>query len=393
MLAKGTAISLIVVFTFVPALTLCFEKAMTKTRHKSLYPSFTKFGKGVQKATLPLVCIFVLILTPAYLAANSNSYYYGSSHIYGQNTKYGTDTAEIQESFGNKDTYVVLVPKGDKPHEQQLADDLKAIDGVESVTSYSETVGDVIPYEYLDADTLSKLESNNYSRLILSINATYEGDRTFGIVEQIRTTVANDYPDGSYVAGEGVSTYDLMDTVTNDMLKVNLVAILAVFIVLAITMKSIIVPIILVISIEAAIYVNIAIPYFTDQTVFYIAYLIISSVQLGATVDYAILFTNRYKENRATHSKHDSIVKTIDDVFVSVCTSGSVLACVGLLIYFMSTNGLLSQLGLFVGRGALISLFVVLFILPGLLSLFDRFVVKDNYKQKGILAERGLQNG
>ena len=169
-----------------------------------------------------------------------------------------------------------------------------------------------------------------------------------------------------------------MDPITSDMVKVNLLAIGAVFLVILLTSKSIFVPIVLVASIETAIWLNLSIPYFVDSNVFYIAYLIISSVQLGATVDYAILMTDRYKENRLQLEKKDAVVQTISDVTVSILTSGSALTVVGLLLGFFSTNGLLSQLGIFIGRGAIFSLTIVLLVLPGLLMIFDRLIIRNN---------------
>ena len=132
---------------------------------------------------------------------------------------------------------------------------------------------------------------------------------------------------------------------------------------------------ILVLSIETAIWINLSIPALSGSTVFYIAYLIISSIQLGATVDYAILMTDRYRENRGSQEKKDAVVHTIAQVLPSILTSGSALAMVGYLLGYISTNGLLAQLGVFIGRGALISLAVVVFVLPGMLYIFDRFVV------------------
>ena len=167
-----------------------------------------------------------------------------------------------------------------------------------------------------------------------------------------------------------------MKTVTADMVKVNLVAIGAVFLVLLFTMKSLILPVILVLSIETAIWINLSIPYFNDQTIFYIAYLIISSIQLGATVDYAILMTDRYKEMRQTCARKEAVIQTISAVSVSVLTSASVLTVVGFLLGFFSTHGLLSQLGYFLGKGTLCSLEIVLFVLPGLLFLFDKLIVQ-----------------
>ena len=195
--------------------------------------------------------------------------------------------------------------------------------------------------------------------------------------------IANQYyPDSYYLAGEGVSTYDLMDTITADTLKVNFIAIAAVFLVLLFSFRSIGLPIVLVLGIETAIWINLAIPYFADSTVHYIAYLIISSVQLGATVDYAILLTDRYIENRRTMTKKNAVCETVANVTVSILTSASVLTIVGFLLGLISTHGILSQLGIFVGRGALCSLVIVLFVIPGLLYLLDGAIQKTTLGAK-----------
>ena len=161
------------------------------------------------------------------------------------------------------------------------------------------------------------------------------------------------------------------------MVKVNLVAIGAVFCVLLLTMRSLILPVILVLSIETAIWINLAIPYFNNQSIFYIAYLIISSIQLGATVDYAILFTERYKEMRQIYCRKEAVIETISAVSVSILTSASVLTVVGFLLGIFSTHGLLSQLGYLLGKGTLCSLSIVLFVLPGLLHLFDKLIIRN----------------
>ena len=173
-----------------------------------------------------------------------------------------------------------------------------------------------------------------------------------------------------------------MDTVTADMVSVNLLAIGAVFVVLAVTMKSISVPIILVLAIETAIWFNLSIPYYMNTPLFYIAYLIISSVQLGATVDYAILMTERYLEFRKDFNKKESIVKTVSVSMVSILTSGTVLTAVGLLLGYMTSHQLLAQLGRLIGKGTICSLVIVIFVIPGLLYIFDSLVVKKNKIKK-----------
>ncbi len=383
-LAKGVAISLITVFTFMPSLILKTYRFIDKTQHRSLMPSFRGFGRFVRRIMLPMSLIFVLLIVPSYLASNANSFYYGASHIFGTNTQLGADTERIEAAFGQRDTYVLLVPKDSTATQTALSQALHELPQVKSILSYVDTVGATIPEQYLDSGTLAKLNGEHYTRMVLTVEAAYEGDATLALVETIRDTAEAYYPGAWYLAGEGVSTYDLMDTVTADMVKVNLVAIGAVFVVLLLTMKSLILPVVLVLSIETAVWLNLSIPYFSDQTIFYIAYLIISSVQLGATVDYAILFTDRYREFRQRYSKKTAIVRTVSAVSVSILTSASVMTAVGFLLGIISTHGLLSQLGYFLGKGTLCSLAIVLFVLPGLLYLSDGLFIK---KAKGVHAK------
>ena len=383
-LAKGVAISLITVFTFMPALILCTYKLIDKTMHRSFMPNFKGFGRFVCHIMMPLVIVFAILIVPSYLASNANSFYYGASHIFGSDTQLGSDTEKIEDAFGKRDTYVLMVPKNSTATQTELSEALHAIPQIKSILSYVDTVGETIPEQYLDNGTLSKLNSDNYTRMVLTIDTAYEGDETFNLVKTIRNTAEDYYPGEWYLAGEGVSTYDLMNTVTADMVNVNLVAIGAVFLVLLVTMRSLVLPIILVLSIETAVWLNLAIPYFSGQSIFYIVYLIISSIQLGATVDYAILLTERYKEMRQTYTKRMAVVQTISAVSVSILTSASVLTIVGFLLGIISTHGLLSQLGYVLGKGTLCSLAIVLFVLPGLLSMFDRLIIKPKKSKEAL---------
>lgn len=383
-LAKGVAISLITVFVFMPVFILATYKWIDRTQHRPFVPSFQRFGKVVSKMMIPIVCLFAVVIVPSYLASNSNSFYYGASHIFGSETQLGADTGKIEEIFGKSDTYVLMVPKDSVATQKKLSDALHTLPEVKSILSYVDTAGETIPEQYLDTGTLSKLNSNHYTRMLLSVDTDYEGTAAFDLIETVQRTAEEYYPGTWLLAGEGVSTHDLMNTVTADMLKVNLIAIAAVFVVLLLTTKSISIPIILVLGIETAVWLNLSIPYFTGSTVFYIAYLIISSIQLGATVDYAILFTDRYKEYRETRQKKQAIIDTVSAVTVSIMTSASVLTVVGFLLGAISTHGLLSQLGYFLGKGTLCSLAIVLFVLPGLLYLFDGLIQKTTKGAKFI---------
>ena len=370
-LGKGIAISLIMVFLFMPGLLLSTYKITDCAGHRPLLPTFRRFGKGIRKMMLPAAALLVLIMVPSYLASTSNSYYYGSAYIFGEDTELGADTKAIEEVFGKSDSYVLLVPKGDLEAEEALVEEIKEIDKVSSVIAYVEQAGAQIPYEYVDDSILEQLESENYSRIVLSVKEDADGEDAFALVKRIRKIAKSYYDDTYYLAGAGVSTCDLMTTVTSDMVKVNAIAVGAVFLVLVLSMRSLKLPVVLVLTIETAIWFNLSLPYYSDTTLFYIAYLIISSIQLGATVDYAILFTDRYQENRRQFDRKESIVETVSQVTGSILTSGLALTIVGFLLGKISTHGLLSQLGYLLGKGTICSLAAVFFALPGFLYILD----------------------
>ena len=390
-LAKGIAISLVTVFTFMPCFVLATYRLIDRTRHRRFLPSFRGFGRFVCAAMIPFFCLFALLVVPSWRASNANDFYYGASHIFGVETKLGQDVAKIEKVFGKSDTYVLMVPRTSTANEQAVSDELHELTAVRSVVSYVDSVGVTIPESYLDSATAAKLSSESHTRLVITVKADYEGEETYDLVGTIRSIAERYYPGEWLLAGEGVSTVDMRDTVTADMLKVNLIAIAAVFVVLLLTMKSLTLPVFLVLGIETAIWVGLSVPYFADQTIFYLVYLIISSIQLGATVDYAILFTNRYLEFRRTMAKKAAIVETVSATTASIMTSGSVLTVVGLLLGAFSTHGVIAQLGTFLGRGTLCSLAVVLFALPGMLYLFDGLIAATTYKS-GFLKVRRPQD-
>ena len=374
-LAKGVAISLITALIFVPCMLLLALPLSDKLRHRQLLPGFGGMGRLVRRITLPLAAAFIIAIVPAYLASNANQFTYGASEMFSPESRYGRDTAAIEEVFGRSDTYVLLVPGRDTATQAELSHELGQLEHVTGILSYVDLAGAEVPLEYLDSDDLAQLMSDDYSRMVLSVDVPYEGPSTFALVEQIRAVAEKYYPGQYHLAGSGVSTYDLMDTVTADLVKVNLVAIGAVFLVLLLTMRSLWLPVVLVLTIETAIWLNLSVPYFSGSSIFYITYLIISAIQLGATVDYAILFTDRYRENRRSAERHQAVVKTVADTAVSILTSGSVLTVVGLLMGYISSNQLLAQLGLLLGRGTIFSLGAVLLVLPGLLYVSDRLVM------------------
>ena len=381
---KAICLSLISVLVLLPVLALYCYKLIDKTQHKSFMPKFNKFAKVSYKFRHISIILFLLLLIPCFLAQQNNSFSYGASEIYSdESTKIGHDTAAINKEFGKTNPLVLMVPKGDLVSERALCDELENIDKITSITSYAETVGITIPTEYVPDDTLSQLISNNYSRFIIVANVKVEGDETFALIDEIRNLAYKYYDDSYYFLGESVNTLDLKETIEDDNKKVNAISIIAIMIILLLTFKSLSLPIILVLVIEFSIWSNLTFNYFIGNDVFYIAYLIISSIQLGATIDYAILFTNRYIENRETMNKKEATQATISTTTVSILTSASILATAGIILGEISTNSIIAQLGILVGRGAILSLILVLFVLPALLMLLDKLIAKTTKKNKG----------
>ena len=377
-LSKSIIISLIVVFTLLPALIMNFYPWIDKLEHRPFTPNFKGFSNLVMKVKKPMIIIFLIVMIPSLLLQSMNSFYYGSSQMFGEGTEYYQETKAIEDIFGKSNSMVLMVPKGNTAKEDQLSQDLHSINTITDIVSYVDAAGSSIPKEYVEPSTLKQLDSENYTRMVLNVQTDYESDEAFDTVKQIRK-IASQYYDDYHLAGAVVTTYDLKDITTADMTRVNLVAILAVFLVMLVTMKAYFLPVILVLVIETAIWINLSIPAITGNTIFYIAYLIISSIQLGATVDYAICFATRYIETRETRNKVDALDHTIRYSTLSILTSGSILTIAGFILGKISTMGVLSEIGILLFRGTLLSLIMVLFVLPGLLYVLDKPIMRCRF--------------
>lgn len=378
-LSKGIAICLITTLVFMPGVVLGTYRLMEKTRHRRLMPSFEKFGRFVLRVTVPMVIIAAILIVPSYICSERNSFWYGGSHMYGPETREGGDRIKIAETFGDIDSYVMMVPRGDAANEIKMLKELREDERITMILSAESFLGLSIPADMLPESLTAQLRSDDYDRLVMTVAEPPEGDETFDLVHDICDIADRYYPGEYYLTGSGVINYDLKSVVTSDRQRVNMIAILAVFVILIITMQNLLMPVILVLVIESAIWFNLSISFVTGSTLFYITYLIISSVQLGATVDYAILFAQRYRENRISLGipPKESILKTVKENTASIMTSALALSIIGFLLAAFSTHGMIAQLGLLLGRGSLCSLFAVLFVLPGLLMVFDRFILAD----------------
>ncbi len=373
-LAKGIVISFLCVMVLLPVLSTVFVKLLDRTSHRHLLPSFEKFGKFVMRICIPLSLVVLALIVPAFLGQKNNHFIYGSSGMYAAESQAAKDMNAINAVFGQSVQMVLLVPQGDIVREAQLSEALEGMDHVTSVISYTNMVGVQIPEGFLSEDDLSQFRGGEYCRLIVYVSTSDEGTQAFSVVEQVRNVAQAYYPDVYHLVGQSVVNYDLKATIVSDNRVVTIAVIVAIALVLLLTFRSFSIPIILLLVIEGATWINLSIPYFTGSTLNYLGYQIISSVQLGATVDYGILFMHQYMVNRKSMAKRLAVQQTITDTAASILTPASILTIAGLMLGFVSSNGIISQLGLVLGRGGALSALMVLLMLPGLLLLLDGIV-------------------
>ncbi|MGM0904120.1 MAG: efflux RND transporter permease subunit [Bacillota bacterium] len=378
-LVKGILLSFISVIVFLPALTLLFYKWIDKTQHKPLIGNFKKIGSRVVKIRFPSLLLVFLLIIPAFLGQGKTDFTYGIGE-HPETTRAGQDVAKIEETFGGYTPMVLLVPRGDVVKEEKLVQELEKLDPVTSVLAYTNLVSPVIPPEYLEVSITNQFYSEHYSRIILHTNTGNEGKEAFALVETVENKAHTYYEKDVHVLGESVTLYDIKTTVEKDNVMVNLLTVIAIAIVLLFTFKSISIPVVLLLTIQAAVWINLSVPYFTNSSLVYVGYLIISTVQLAATVDYAILFTEDYKENRKEMSALNAIKKTIDEKIFSIAISASILSSVGFILWITSSNPIVSSIGLLLGRGALLAFILVVCFLPALLLVFDKFIDKTSWK-------------
>jgi predicted RND superfamily exporter protein len=378
-LVKGIVISFISILVFLPALTLSLNSLVNSTKHKKLMPDFKAISKIVSGIKVPVLLLIAIIAVPCFLAQNRTDFLYGTGSI-SPFSRSGQDQVKINDRFGVSTPIVLLIPKGEPAKEAMLSSDLEKIDHVTQVVSYAKTVGRTIPGEYLDPGITGQFYSDNYSRIIVYTDTDEEGEEAFAAVEQVQQKAREYYSDKVYSLGQSVNLYDMKNVVTNDTRVVNLIAIVSIFLVLLFTFRSITLPIILTLTIELAIWINLSIPYFTGNTLCYIGYLVISTVQLGATVDYAILLTDNYMLNRRSMKKKEAIKATLDRHFISILISAVILSSAGFCLGLTSSSPVVSELGILLGRGTLMSMAMVVCFLPSLLVLGDKIIGKTTLK-------------
>lgn len=391
-LTKGIICSLATVLLLMPTLILHFDDKIIKTAHKPFLPSFDRFGKAMYKIRHFVFLFALLVAVPCYFGQSMNVFYYGDDAIgAGPGTRVYEDTKEINDLFGKSNLVIAIVPNGSIVQERELTDTLEDLDFVNYALSMAGTLPAGIPESFLPKNIKKQLRTDQYARIMISMDTEQESSYAFECSQKLEETIKSFYPDNSYVIGMTATTIDIRDILTDDYNKVSLLSLFGVAIVVMITFRSILVPILVIIPIEVAIYLNMTLPYVMGDSLVYIGYIIVSCLQLGATIDYSILMTNNYLALRKTMNKKQAQITAISKSTLSIVTSGGILTVVGYLLYFTSSIQAISQVGRLVGRGALLSMVLVLSLLPALLNSFDRQIQKhhtDVYQEEEIKPKR-----
>ncbi len=372
-LGKGIIFSLIAVLTLLPALIILLDKWIEKYTHKELKLSF----KGVSRFTTKIryfgVIIALIISVLFFLAQSNVDYYYSYERVLPSDDIANIALEEVEAIYGKNNSSIIIVPKNDKVKEVELINELKKIPNVESVTGLYSVIGTELPEFMVPSDLLNMYQSDKYSMFTISLKGEKESEEAFDTVDEVRVVLSAHY-DEWYAAGGTFSYKDLADVTNTDFARTTILSILFIFVILVITFRSLVIPLIAIFVIELAIWVNLGYAYFFDEPMSFLSFIIVGAIQLGATVDYAILYISRYKENLESMIPLDAAIQTVQDTAKSIITSGGILVAGTFSIYFIATIETSSEMCLLIGRGAIISMVSVIVLLPNFLVVFDPLI-------------------
>ena len=376
-MAKGVLLGVLGCVTVLPALILVFDKPLQKTRHRSLIPRMDRLAGGVVKAFPVFLVVFALIVPPALYGYNrtNGEVYYDMGQCLPQDMEYVIAEGKLRDEFHIASTHMLLVDaKLPAKQVRAMADEMERVDGVKYVLGMESVVGSRIPEEVLPESVTSKLKSGNWRLLLINSEYKVASDEVNAQIGELNR-ILKQYDQGGMLIGEAPCMKDMIQTTDHDFKMVNTVSIIAIFLIIALVEKSFTLPFLLIAVIEAAIFVNLGLPHYLGQSLPFIAPICISTIQLGATVDYAILMTTRYKTERMggadkRQAVHTALTTSIPSVIVS--GMGLFAATFGVALY--SEIDIISSMCMLMARGAIISMASVIFTLPALLLLCDKLI-------------------
>lgn len=380
-MAKGVLIGVISTLTITPSLILVFDKAIHRFQHKTLLPSFNKTANFVVKHHIILLVVAVALLVPAYIGNQNQEVYYKLDESLPQDMPSIEGLHMLKDTYDMTTTHFVVVDDSISRFEMdQMINRLEEVDGVSKVLAYEKLVGPMISGEFIPASAKESFEGEGYKKVI--VNSLY-GVATPEMTTQLEevNTIVKSYDVESYITGEGALSEDLIELTDTDFKNVNVLSIGVVLIIIMLVFKSLSVPVLLVAVIEFAVMINMGIPYYTNTTIPFIAVIIIGCIQLGTTVDYAILMTTRFHEEVIRcGDKLESMRIAIESTSKSIVTSGLTFFVSTFSVAYISDIDLISSLSMMMGRGALISMFVIILVLPPVLMIFEGLISKTTFR-------------
>lgn len=382
-MAKGVVIGVICCITVLPSMILVFDKALEKTMHKDLVPSLEKPSKFIIKHHAAFIVLFIVVLIPAVYGQINTNVYYNLTDTLPKDLNSVIANTKLDEEYNMATTHMLLVDADMEPKEvNSMLDEMGKVDGVSFSMSLDTLIGPSIPREIVPESVTKILKSDKWQLMLVGSEYKVASDEENAQIDEL-SKILKSYDKDGMLIGEAAATKDLIDITDHDFKVVNIVSIAAIFIIILIALRSVSLPIILVAVIEFAITVNMGVPCFTNTTIPFIASVVIGTIQLGATVDYAILMTTRYKtERNAGKDKHEAVTIALTTSMKSIMVSalGFFASTFGVGVY--SSVDMISQLCTLMSRGAIISMITVICILPSMLMLFDKVIINTTMGMK-----------
>ena len=376
-MAKGVVIGVICAITILPAFVLVFDKAIHKFKHKTIIPEFKKVSTLVTKHHKAFIVAFLVIMLPAFFGQANAKVYYNLDETLKPDMSSIVALNKMKDNFNMTSTHFIIVKDDIKSYKmKEMTDRIENLEGVTTVLSYDKFIGPNIPEDFIPSDIKEIFKQGGYNLLLVNSEYKSASDELNNQILEM-TDIVKSYDEGAMVTGEGALTKDLTTIADQDFKNVSVASIAAIFVIILIVFKSVSIPVLLVSAIEFAIFINMGIPYYTGTVIPFVASIVIGTIQLGATVDYAILLTSRFREEmRNGYEKKEAMRIAVQESAKSIVTSG--------LTFFGATGGvalvsdmaLIKSLCFLMARGAIISMIVIIFVLPALLLISEGIIDK-----------------
>lgn len=394
-MAKGVIIGVICCVTILPSMILCFDKALTKTSHRPLIPDFSKLSHGIVKRFIIFMLLAVILVIPAFYGQKHNKVYYNLDTSLPKDLPSIVAGEKLQESFEMNSTHIVMLDSNlSRKDTKKFMKEVEKVDGIKKVLGLESFVGSAVPDELIPENLKEVVDDGEYKLIFILSEYKVATDEVNRQCDEIND-ILDKYDEKGMLIGEAPCTKDLITITNHDFNTVNTVSILLVGLIILFVFRSLSLPVLLVSVIEVAIFINMGIPYYTGTTLPFIASIVIGTIQLGSTVDYAILMTNKYKAARCVGlsgkaAAEEALAGSINSIFVSALTFFAATFGVGLY----SKIDMISSLCVLMARGAIISMFIVILLLPAVLRLFDGIVVHTSMGFKSHdNVDEGTHNG